>query len=455
MRYIKIEDVVDYFSNSRDLDLSDIRIKGCLDPFTNPLHFGKIGKYSIKSKIRFFNSIFENALFFENFQFDETVEFINCIFNDRISFKNSNFSENILFSGVKFQDIVNFEGANFLKNVSFQVTRFSGDAIFAKSNFAGRSDFSRCLFELNADFYNTIFEKGVSFAKTLFKSLANFESSVFKQDIDFSDAILSRANLKEVIFEELSNFEYVKFLNDADISHSIFKSVANFRRACFKGSADFSKTSFNNNAHFNNTIFFGDSNFVEAKFCAKANFNMIKLLGEKIIFKKIIFKDAPSQEYVCKLISTIMASKGDTTEQDNFYFLQMQAKRRQNGIEYHKNWSADSIWRFILYNILEFIFIQCIFGYGVRPKRLIVSWFIFIALFSLIYSLGEGVHRIDNSNITGLDYLYFSIMNAATPGYSSYETRDWIFTLIAGVEALIGTFIWATFIATFARKFMR
>jgi len=432
-----------------------VSIEGCLDPSTNSLHFEKIEKYIVESKIRFVGASFRNSLNFEKFQFEGNIEFRDCIFNDKISFKSAIFSEDLLFSGCIFRDVVNFEGTNFRKNASFQKTQFIGDVIFAKSEFSELADFSKCQFESSADFFKTNFKNTTKFIKTLFRSLASFENSRFKRETDFHDAIFARANLKEIIFEGLVNFENAKFLNDAEITNSIFKSIANFRRTTFENSAEFSQTSFENNANFDNAIIFGDLSFNEAEFWAKANFNKIKLNGEKIIFSSTCFNDASSQEYICRLISKIMASKGDKIEQDNYYFLEMEAKRRRKGIEHQKRWSIDLIRRFILYDFLEYIFIQCIFGYGVRPKRLIVFWLFFITIFGLIYSFGEGIRRIDDFNTTSLDYFYFSLMNAATPGYSPYETVSWVFTLIAGIEALIGTFIWATFIATFARKFMR
>ncbi|MFB0563402.1 MAG: hypothetical protein ACETWM_19555 [Candidatus Lokiarchaeia archaeon] len=44
-------------------------------------------------------------------------------------------------------------------------------------------------------------------------------------------------------------------------------------------------------------------------------------------------------------------------------------------------------------------------------------------------------------------------MSAATPGYGGYSPRPG-FEILAAFEAVFGTFIWAAFIATFARKYM-
>ena len=50
---------------------------------------------------------------------------------------------------------------------------------------------------------------------------------------------------------------------------------------------------------------------------------------------------------------------------------------------------------------------------------------------------------------------YFSIVTAATPGYAGYTPASGLYTLIAGAQAIFGTFMWAAFIATFTRKWQR
>ncbi len=48
----------------------------------------------------------------------------------------------------------------------------------------------------------------------------------------------------------------------------------------------------------------------------------------------------------------------------------------------------------------------------------------------------------------------FSIATAVTPGYAGYKpTTD--LKLLAGLEAIFGKFMWAAFIATFVRKYMK
>jgi hypothetical protein len=54
-----------------------------------------------------------------------------------------------------------------------------------------------------------------------------------------------------------------------------------------------------------------------------------------------------------------------------------------------------------------------------------------------------------------LCYAEFSIVTTATPGYGGYIPAPGLYQGLASFEAIFGTFMWAAFIATFARKYMR
>jgi hypothetical protein len=53
------------------------------------------------------------------------------------------------------------------------------------------------------------------------------------------------------------------------------------------------------------------------------------------------------------------------------------------------------------------------------------------------------------------EYIYFSAVTAATPGYGGYKPARGFYQGSANFEAIFGTFMWAAFIATLARKYMR
>ena len=109
-----------------------------------------------------------------------------------------------------------------------------------------------------------------------------------------------------------------------------------------------------------------------------------------------------------------------------------------------------SFWRFFVHDVLEFIFIQKIFGYGVYPFHLFGWWLIFVVTFAIIFSVKGALEE----PVQWYDYFWFSIATAATPGYASYKPLG-LSKFIAGIEAILGTFMWAAFITTFAKKFSR
>lgn len=94
--------------------------------------------------------------------------------------------------------------------------------------------------------------------------------------------------------------------------------------------------------------------------------------------------------------------------------------------------------------------VQKFFGYGVYPLRVILTWISIIIIFAIIY---WHLNAIQPNSL--LDYIYFSVTTAATPGYGGYTlTQGSSQRIFAIIEAILGTFMWAAIIATFARKYM-
>ena len=122
-----------------------------------------------------------------------------------------------------------------------------------------------------------------------------------------------------------------------------------------------------------------------------------------------------------------------------------------------ENWSI--VKRFFWYDVIEFIFVQGIFGYGVHPKRLIISWGAMTIAFSILYKIGNGL----NGATQLFDYFKFSLAAAIAPGYiatiispgSIGYSLSPEYQAIAIMESIFGTFLWAGFIATFAKRYMR
>lgn len=102
------------------------------------------------------------------------------------------------------------------------------------------------------------------------------------------------------------------------------------------------------------------------------------------------------------------------------------------------------------------------FGYGVHFERLIASWAIIVVLFAGLYYHSDVISGVSNA----FDCLKVSFATAIAPGYiaiiinpgnstGGYRITSGYYQAAAMVETLLGTFLWAGFIATFAKRYMR
>ncbi|MFC1907500.1 ion channel [Chloroflexota bacterium] len=154
-----------------------------------------------------------------------------------------------------------------------------------------------------------------------------------------------------------------------------------------------------------------------------------------LTFVKTIFGKAKTQENACRAAKVTQERNGYRDLADYHYYREMEAKRKQKRL---------------LVKLLE-LPIQYIFGYGVKPFRLITWWLCVVIALALAYWLGNGVLEAT----TFWEHLYFSVTTSATPGYGGYDPKPGLYQNLATLQAIFGTFMWAAFIATFARKFMR
>jgi len=151
-------------------------------------------------------------------------------------------------------------------------------------------------------------------------------------------------------------------------------------------------------------------------------------------FRGTEFPLAESQEEACRMAKGISENLGDREEADYYYYREMEAKRKL---------------KHPLKSFLEMP-VQYCFGYGIYPLRVFFTWFTLILIFALVYWLGNGIEEANSL----LECVYFSIQAAVTSGYGAYHLRS-IFNIVGSLEVILGIFMWATLIATFARKYMR
>ncbi len=341
--------------------------------------------------------------------------------------------------------------------------------IITNSRIEGKLNLKNATLEKQAIFKNTQFSRYACFWGVNFECGATFEGAIFIGGVAFKDAQFSPScSFINTWFLAGSSFWKAQFHCDISFHQALFKFWANFIEAKFNGESHFWGTQFRDGVSFDNAEFNKSTYFWKgAYFGDFAQFYGAQFNGDVLTFKTAIFDRPISQEGACRRAKNVLERNGDREEAGYHFYREMEAKRKQKGIDYeyfdyesllfcssgekYFDNNLTSISRYIKYNLLEYLFIQIIFGYGVHPFRLWVCWFAFVFAFALIYFIGNGV-----TGATQIwDYIWFSITVAVTPGFAGYKPATGLFQVVAGLEAILGTFMWAAFIATFARKYMR
>lgn len=378
-----------------------------------------------------------------------------------------------------------------------------------RSVIKGYVNFSRAIFKesctLSLEYYGVPHAFGIlsaNFNEAQFLDYAFFSGAFFAGDVSFRGAQFHNfAHFSGIYSKYNITFEKAQFGYQTSFNMSKFDGGANFKEACFNGYSEFNDAYFSYGANFNKTNFGRGVDFSGTQFIGGADFDGALLggyikfwkakFGEELTFHSARFREPQSQEYACRTAKKILNDMGIKEEADYHFYHEMEARRLIKGIRGNdysvsgatrisgglvddlsislksendkfvviealiialRTINFKKLYRFLLYDVLEFIFIQKIFGYGVHPFWLFGWWWGIVIAFACIYSIRGGLEQPEAKQ--WYDYLWFSIATAATPGYALYKPLG-SFKFIAGIEAILGTFMWAAFITTFARKFMK
>ena len=233
---------------------------------------------------------------------------------------------------------------------------------------------------------NSLIKGSVYLTKAKFKNPVNLARSQFGGHVYFYESKLDGSIFQGSIFNGIANFRDSEFISNAYFGYSIFYRDANFYRSKFNGIAGFTKSEF-----------WGDMNFGESIF-----------KGDLLSFLDARFKDPINQENSCRKAKMISEKNGNRDLSSYYFYREMEAIRKKKGVlnqphtlpyESVRSFRAETwlmIKQFFWYDIVEYIFVQGMFGYGVHPRRLIISWGAIVILFSVIYLIGNGLNGAAN-----------------------------------------------------------
>jgi uncharacterized protein YjbI with pentapeptide repeats len=158
------------------------------------------------------------------------VDFRTSAFGKRVPFgAHFIFEDGVYFRGATFGDYARFRTATFESRAEFHEAAFGDGADFGGADFRERADFRGATFGSGADFRSATFGDVADFSRTTLGERADFRVRTFEKEAVFSD----------VTFGEGARFIDATFEDEADFSRATFKEGADFSRATFKEGADF------------------------------------------------------------------------------------------------------------------------------------------------------------------------------------------------------------------------
>ncbi|KAF5437190.1 Pentapeptide repeat-containing protein [Candidatus Methanophagaceae archaeon] len=306
------------------------------------------------------------------------------------------------FSGMTIEGSLTFANAIIKKDASFVGAEIGGDASFNEAKIGGDAWFNEA--KIGGD---------ASFNEAEIGGDASFNEAKIGRDAWFVDAKIGR---------------------DAWFVEAEIGGDASFDEAEIGGGVWFKEAKIGGGVWFKEAKIGGGAWFVEAEIGRDVSFSLTEIKGV-CSFKDAKFKKPQAQEVACRTARKTQERIGDRVSADYHFYREMEAKRKQ---------------KHPIIRVLE-LPVQYIFGYGVHPWRVITTWLVTVFVLAFVYWLGHGVVAADSF----WGCLYFSIVTAATPGYGGYHPNPGCYQCLASFEAIFGTFMWAAFIATFARKYMR
>ena len=497
--------------------------------------FGEYANFygvTFKGFVYFREAIFMVGSIFDEVTFKGHAIFEKAIFKEQAYFRGAIFEGYADFKKAIFGVVHDFKKAIFKRHAFFQGAIFKGDAIFGKVIFKGDAIFQGVIFKGDVGFQGAIFERYAVFGEVIINEGFNYSKETLTESFNYKKPTpKERDILLEALLFEINKFGKVVFEGNADFKGATFKNDAVFRESIFEDDADFrlkylvkilyfskikvlsgkklfirlndkgGKIYFEyayleniyldidlgkrilidfNYALLRNTKIERDQienhilqeereKFSEAQeiyLLLKNNFHSIgKYEDESWAFKKE--KDMERLSYSFNSFTKNMESKEKKSKR------KISIGKRSKFVSFF-NWLKTKNFR----KWLSSCFLNIIYGYGERPRNVILSAVFIIILFSIFFSfLGINspeiiemksypVQEIFNSNLEiiskgnlinkttnyYIDCLYFSTITFTTLGYGDFRPLEGLGRILAGSEAFIGAFMMALFVYTFARR---
>lgn len=282
--------------------------------------------------------------------------------------RNSHFTGSLISFNADIGTVVMFQ-----EPVDLRGSQFDGSVDFTGAVFEEFAHFENIHFEAGANFTQAAFQNGSSFHKTIFNDSSSFMLANISGGLDFSEAQ----------FFTLANFSWLHSTQSTD---PLLQTNIDYAEARFNGGVYFIGAVFENPVLFNDAVFnrispddavvFSDATFT-ALDLTNANFDsgQLEMSGQR--YEKLIMPNFhPSILVEQNSVEALSKLKENFQEQEKLDIAN-EIAYWQHGLERKE--------KKIVIQILEIIFLDWTFGYGLKPLHAIMTSFSLILFFAIFY----------------------------------------------------------------------
>jgi hypothetical protein len=257
--------------------------------------------------------------------------------------------------------------------------------------------------------------------------------------------------------EESDEFKRINELKEEKVKEKIGKGDFNFQGAKLS-EVDFSGMEIEVDVDFDEATIYGNVWFGNEKGRHGYAWTDATKIGGVVTCHHTKFKIPQVQQKVCRVARITLENIGSKVGADYYFNREEEARRKVRKSESFKKFKQGSkISKLRAIFTVVRVFVEWLLAdltckYGTDWKRTIALWvLVVLVLFPILYWAGNGVEDANSF----CKYIYFSIVTATTLGCGDYHPAHGIYQGLVGAEAIFGTFMWAVFIAIFARRYMR
>jgi len=261
---------IPFFKLRHAVITGDLEAEGLSIPFNVEFHFctfnGRVNMESTDTKtFRIDDSTIKGTVRMGRMAVDGDLALYNSTFEGIVTLFDANISNNLFAKGSKFLALTGDQNSSYPfeiwtievgKTAEFENSIFKGYVMAKNAEFLQEVNFKNVIFEQIANFEGFTVGDLAEFQGANFSAEAIFESGIVGRDVKFSNAIFNgNANFKDFKAVNLAQFDGSVFNADVTFESGIVERDAYFTDAIFNGDANFDYFSGNRFMDFVGTTF--------------------------------------------------------------------------------------------------------------------------------------------------------------------------------------------------------